>query len=276
LEARLLKVSVVIRTRDKERCFDRLLENLALQTVQASEIIVVNNYSNDEERQILENELDETVREYFRHRKTRIRLVALSDDEFSHAYSTNLGVNSAENELVCLTNAHSLPTSLCWLRDGTRHFEDLNVAGVSGFFIPSQEGTVAGKFDAMMYHFSERIVLRQDWCSTINCVIRKSFWMTYPFDENLPKIIPEARIYGLEDYDWSKEMTARNFRIVIDPAFSVFHSHSRGLNEMARNIKNYFIYRRIQQKINLLDRPRESFSKVFQTEDSVRVMEIHV
>lgn len=38
-----LKVSVVIRTRDKEKYFGRLLENLGLQTVQASEIIVVNN-----------------------------------------------------------------------------------------------------------------------------------------------------------------------------------------------------------------------------------------
>jgi len=257
-----LKISVVIRTRDKERYFDCLLENLALQTVQPSEIILVNNYSTEEKSQILENGLHEMVRKCSKHPKIKLKLVSLSDNEFSHAHSTNLGVNIADNELVCITNAHSLPISFRWLQDGMRHFEDCKVAGVSGFFIPHQEGNVFEKLDAIIYHFSQKLVLHQDWVSTINCIIRKSLWKIYPFDENLPKIIPETRRYGLEDYDWSKEMMARGFQIIVDPLFSVFHSHGRGFDEMARNIKGYFIYRRIQQKINLFGRPRKSFSKV--------------
>lgn len=271
-----MKISVVIRTRDKEGYLDRLLENLALQTVQASEIIVVNNYSTEEKRRTLENELPEIVRKSFRHKKVRLKLIGLSDNEFSHTYSTNLGVDAAENELVCITNAHSLPISLCWLQDGMKHFEDPRVAGVSGFFIPHREGNAFGRLDAVMYYFSQKMVLRQDWCSTINCIIRKSFWKIYPFDENLPKIIPETKRYGLEDYDWSKEMTARGLKIIVDPSFSVFHSHGRGPNEMARNIRGYFVYMRIQQKINLFDRPRESFSKVFQTKGSASIVKVLV
>lgn len=257
-----MKVSVVIRTRDKEIHFDSLLENLASQTVQASEIIVVDNFSTERKLQILKKDLQKIKRKYFKHQQ--VKLIPIADGEFSHAYSTNLGVNATENELVCITNAHSLPISLCWLQDGLRHFQNSKVAGISGFFIPYREANVFGKFDRAMYYFSQKMILRQDWCSTINCVIRKSLWMSYPFDENLPKIIPETRKYGLEDYDWSKEMMARGFQIIVDPLFSVFHSHDKGLNELSRNVKGYFVYKKIQQKINLFIRPRKSFSKVFQ------------
>ena len=72
--------------------------------------------------------------------KIRLKLVNLSNNEFSHAYSTNLGVDAAENELVWITNAHSLPISLCWLQDGIKHFEDRRVASVSGFlFLTGKE-----------------------------------------------------------------------------------------------------------------------------------------
>lgn len=259
-----MKVSVVIRTRDNERYFGELLENLSLQTVRPSEIIVVDNFSNSENRRMLEDRLSALMQK-LRRPISRFKMIAISDSEFSHAYSTNLGIDSAENELVCLTNAHSLPTSFRWLQEGVRHFEDSRVAGVTGFFVPHKEGKIRDKLDILMYYFSQKMVLRQDWCSTINCIIRKSLWSLYPFDENLPKVIPETRKYGLEDYDWSKEMVARGYRIVVDPLFSVFHSHEKWLDELTRNTRGYFVYRRIQQKINLFERPRDSFSRVHST-----------
>lgn len=216
----------------------------------------------------MKGDLSKTVKSGLWKGKVSVKLIALSDDEFSHAYSTNVGVAAAENQLVCITNAHSLPSSRRWLQEGIKHFADHNVAGVSGFFIPHQEGTAIRRFDKAVYQFTQRAILRQDWCSTINCVIRKSSWRVYPFDENLPKIIPETKKYGLEDYDWSKEMSARGFRIVVDPMFSVFHSHGKVLNETARNLKGYFVYRQIQQKIDVLNRPRVSFSRLSQTDSS--------
>jgi rhamnosyltransferase len=260
-----LKISVVIRTRDSERYFGELLENLSLQTVRPSEIVIVDNFSTSENRQRLEERLSSITCELKRP-IGKFKVIPLSDSEFSHAYSTNLGMESTENELVCLTNAHSIPTSLRWLQDGLRHLEDPRVAGVTGFFLPHREGKIRNKLDVVIYYFSQKMVLRQDWCSTINCIIRKSLWRRYPFDENLQKLIPETRKYGLEDYDWSKEMVARGYRIVVDPLFSVFHSHEKWLEELGRNTKGYFTYRRIQQKINSFQRPRKSFSRVHITE----------
>jgi len=265
LDVWALKISVVIRTKDKEKYFDSLLENLAQQTVGVSEIIVADNFSSEEQLQSLKRDLEEIKRKYFRNQK--IKLIPYSNGEFSHAYSTNLAVSIAENELVCITNAHSLPTSSCWLQGGMKHFEDPKVAGVSGFFLPHKEAAVFGRCDAALYYLSQKISAHPVWCSTINCIIRKSLWAKYPFDENLPKIIPETKEYGSEDYDWSREMAARGFRIIIDPLFSVFHSHYEKLDEMSRNVRNYFVYRKLQQKINSFSRPRCSSSRVFQTTD---------
>lgn len=259
-----MKISVVIRTRDKERYLDELLESLAAQTVRASEIIVVDNYSTEENRRTMMESLDETSRNRLNGLGMRLKLVTLKDREFSHAYSTNLGVDTAENELVCITNAHSLPVSLTWLEDGLRHFENRKVAGVSGFFIPHKDHTVAGKLDALVYQLSQKVAAQEDWFCTISSMIRKQLWRIYPFDENLPKIVPETRKYGLEDYDWGQEMRVRGYRIVVDPSFSVYHSHTKGLDEAMRNIKNFFVYRRIQEKIRAFSRPRGSFSRVFQ------------
>ena len=262
-----MKVSVVIRTKDKEIYFDYLLRNLASQIVQPSEIIVVDNYSSQKKLRLLDMYLRKIIKEYSS--LQRIKLIPISNDEFSHPYSTNLGVNAAENELVYIINAHSVPTSIYCLEHGIKHFEDLEVAGVSGFFIPHKEGFVFGKVDSLMYYLSQKMISRQDRFCTINCIIRKSMWKKYPFDENLPKIIPETKRYGLEDYDWSEEMMSRGFKIIIEPLFSVFHSHNKGLIELTRNLKNYFIYRRIQQKISTFKRPRWSFSRVFHAKDKI-------
>jgi glycosyltransferase involved in cell wall biosynthesis len=268
-----LGISVVIRTRDKERHFEHLMKYLAKQTTQPAEIIVVDNYSSKKKLKILRDGLKEAAEKCFP-QGIGLELITITDDEFSHAFSTNLGVSAAENELVCITNAHSLPTSTHWLQNGIKHFRDPKTAGVGGFFIPHRGESALDIFYAMTYFLSQMTVLRQNRFCTVNCIIRKSLWKKYPFDENLPELFPETKRYGLEDYDWSEEMIARNFKIIMDPSFSVFHSHEKGFAEILRNVRNYFVYKRIQRKIDLFSRPRESLSKVLPATDYVQSIEI--
>lgn len=268
-----LKVSVVIRTRDVEKHFKSLLRMLMAQTLVPSDIIVVNNYSSKDKLMQMKCIVRKMLREA-RKRKiaTKMKLALISDEEFSHPYSTNLGVKLAENELVCITNAHSLPVSNFWLENGVNHFRNSKIACVSGYFFPDEKNDVIRKVSKAFYYLSERFFLNLNWCSTVNCIIRKSLWKEYPFNEGLPRIIPETRKYGLEDYDWSKEMEARGYKIVIDRNFSVYHSHEEGLKEVRRNLKNYFVYSRIQKKIDRLKRPRKSYSRVGSSQ--IKVVEI--
>ena len=263
-----LRVSVVIRTRDEERYLKQLLRTLSLQTVSPDEVITVNNFSSEDSLQSLKRSLERASR-WLLKAGIKVKLIPVSDEEFSHPYSTNLGVSASENELVCITNAHTLPLSTSWLENGVRHFKDPKVACVSGYFSPLEKNDFARETAMLLYHFSERVFLKMSWCSTVNGIIRKSLWKEYPFDESLPNLIPETRRYGLEDYDWSMEMRARGFKVVTEPLFSVYHSHERGFREVLRNLRNYFVYYRIQRRINRLKRPRRSYSKVDSAEDAV-------
>jgi rhamnosyltransferase len=266
-----LKVSVVIRTRNEERYLRKLLHALSLQTFSPDEVTIVNNFSSENSLQSLKRSLGNTSRWLWK-AGIKVKLINISDEEFSHPYSTNLGVSASENELVCVTNAHTLPLSNSWLEDGVKHFKDSKVACVSGYFSPIEKNNFTRETAMLLYHFSERFFLKTNWCSTVNGIIRKSFWKEYSFDESLPELIPETKRYGLEDYDWSMEMKARGFKVIIEPLFSVYHSHESSFREVLRNLRNYFVYYRIQRQINRLKRPRTSYSKVDYTEKVVLKM----
>ena len=105
-----MAVSVVIRTKDKEKHFDSLLNNLASQTSPVSEIVVADNFSSEEKLVELVDDLKELKRKQLK--DCRVKLFSFSDNEFSHPYSTNFAVSLARNELVCITNGHSLPINL--------------------------------------------------------------------------------------------------------------------------------------------------------------------
>jgi hypothetical protein len=255
------EISIVVRTKDVESQLDHLFRLLKGQTAKISQLVIVDNYSSDKKLTEMRNFLLMEKKDLLKG-NVQIKLALLSNAEFTHQYSTNLGIYQADNELVCVTNAHSLPISYSWLEDGVRHFQDPKVAGVSGFFYQSNES-----FGKNLFYLSEGPLKNISWVSTVNCIIRKSRWKEYPFDENLPRLIPETKRYGGEDYDWTLEMLSRGYRVVLDSKFSVIHSHNRSfVPEILRNLRNYFVYLKLRQKIKKLDRPRKSFTRVYHSE----------
>jgi glycosyltransferase involved in cell wall biosynthesis len=243
------KVSLVVRCASREDLFRGVLNRLQNQSVRPSEILIVMDSQNPEEVMYV----NRSLKNY-----ENSKLITFEHKKFSHPYSVNLGIASTSEELICITNGHAFPISLHWLEDGLKHFKDENVAGVGGFFYPSETGfnrTIFNFFEVQMKRISGSCAR----FSTINCIIRRSRWLEYPFDENLLKIIPETKRLGGEDYDWPLEMQTRGYRILLDKNFSVIHAHEDNpVLEIFRNLKNYFIYKRLQEKIKKLKRPREA------------------
>ena len=255
-------VSVLIRTRNMEKHFRRLLRELSRQTLEPSEIIVVDNFSSRGELENVKEALSDAEEKYFNDR-IPARLIPISDTEFSHPYSTNIGVSVTKNELICITNGHCLPISNSWLESGVQHFRNPSVAGICGFFISHADGGVWEKFIYGLVwprvNWARDACNRNDYFSTVNCIIRKSRWKEYPFDESLTVTLPGAKTYGGEDYDWAREMVARGYKVIVEPKFNVYHSHGISLLEMtAMNWKWY----RIRREINSFKRPRKSFTRV--------------
>ena len=245
----MVNVSVVVRCASRENLFHGVLDRLQKQTITPSEIIITMDSWNQEEVAYVKKSLKDYPDS---------KLITFKHKKFSHPYSVNLGIASTREELVCITNGHALPISLHWLEDGVKHFEDEDVAGVGGFFYPSETGFYRNLFNLIEVQM-KRINGVCSRFSTINCIIRRSRWLEYPFDEGLPKIIPETRRFGGEDYDWPLEMISRGYKILLDQSFSVIHIHEDDpVSEIVRNLKNYFIYNRLQGKIKKLERPREA------------------
>ena len=257
------KVSIIIRTRNVERHLFRLLWDLSCQTLKPSEIIIVDNFSSKKELENL-NTMLTVARKRFFDNIVPFKLIPIKDCEFSHPFSTNIGVSATDNELVCITNGHSLPTSIFWLANGIKYFKNVEVAGVSGYFIPHKDGSIWERvaYGLVWSKFNEvmKIYRTDEYFSTINCIIRKSLWKEYPFDESLLEILPETKIFGGEDYDWAQEMIARGYKVIVEPRFNVYHSHGHMFPEIiARNLKWY----RIRKKIGSFKRPRKSYSSIF-------------
>lgn len=256
------RVSVVIRTRDVEKHLRRLLWRLSRQTLFPSELVVVDNYSSKDKLDEMVKLLSSAKERFFKN-QTDVRLVTIVDEEFSHAYSTNLGVFATSCDFVCITNGHSLPTSEAWLESGTAHFKALKVAGVAGYSTPHKDGTIweklAFKWGWKTINEFSRVYVKDDFFSTVNCILRKSFWREYPFDEKLPDAISSKRKFGGEDFDWAMEMLARGYKIVVEPGFDVYHSHGETLPQL---VSKYIAWRRIKKQVKSFRRPRKSFTKL--------------
>jgi glycosyltransferase involved in cell wall biosynthesis len=236
----MVNVSVVVRCAGRENLFQGVLDRLHQQTIKPSEIIIIMDSWNQEEVIYV----NRCLKEY-----SDSKLITFEHEKFSHPYSTNLGIASSKEELVCITNGHALPISLHWLEDGLTHFEDEDVAGVGGFSYPFETGFCRPLFNLIEVQY-KRINGVCSRFSTINCIIRRSRWLEYPFDEGLLKIIPETRRYGGEDYDWPLEMISRGYKILLDQNLSVIHIHEDDpVSEILRNLKDYFVYYRLHRKI---------------------------
>lgn len=196
-------ISIIIRTKNEEKTIEKLLKKLRDQTVADIEIIIVDNDSKDHTLAIAKKyNVDQVIH--------------ISDEDFSHPYSTNVGVEATTADYVVLTNGHCIPLSKTWLEDGLENFKDMKVAGIDGHYYGGPNGTVWQKAEDKRLHKVKQKRLEGEHISTTNTMIRRDLWEAYPFDESLPEC---------EDYDWSQEMKVRGYKIVKDPRFNVVHHH---------------------------------------------------
>jgi len=245
-----------------ERHLNRLLGELSVQTVRPSELVVVDNFSSETKLDEMTRLLSAAKREVFGNH-IDMKLVPITDQEFSYAYSANVGISVAEGDLICITNGHCLPLSEAWLESGIAHFSSSDIAGVGGYTLPDKSGTA---WERLAYDWGWRrlnelsgFYAKDAFFSTVNCILRKSLWQEYPFDESMPEKIHDAGKFGGEDFDWALEMLARGRRVVVEPRFDVFHSHGESLSQL---FPRYLAWRRIRRTIRSLRRPRESYTRL--------------
>jgi glycosyltransferase involved in cell wall biosynthesis len=197
------KISIIIRCYNEEQHIGRLLEGIKLQTVQDSEIIVVDSGSTDATLAIAS--------------RYPIRIVSINKEDFSFGYSLNAGCSAASGDILVVVSAHVYPVHKDWLERLVAPFDKEKVALVYG----KQRGNEVSNFSEHQV-FLKWFPEQSDWnqghpfCNNANAAIRRSLWERFPYDESLT---------GLEDVGWAKRVIIAGYRIVYEAAAEVVHVH---------------------------------------------------
>ena len=237
-------ISIVIRAYNEERHIGRLLEGIAQQTLDETEIILVDSGSTDSTLEIA--------------RRYALRVVHIQPDEFTFGRSLNRGIAASQGEIIVIASAHVYPVYPDWLERLLAPFSDPQVALAYG----KQRGNATAKFSegqifARWYPESSDLRQPHPFCNNANAAIRRSLWQLHPYDESLS---------GLEDLDWAHWAVGQGYRLAYVAEAEVIHVH----NETPRAVYNRYrreamAFKRIfpQEHFGLRDFLRLSLSNIF-------------
>jgi rhamnosyltransferase len=209
-----MNCSIVIRAYNEEKHLGRLLEGLHVQTVKDVEVVLVDSGSNDSTISIAQS--------------FGIQIVHIPPNEFTFGRSLNLGIQAASREFVVIASAHVYPVYPDWLECLLGSFGDTKVALVYG----KQRGGETTKFSEhriFQQSFPDIDLPRQrgPYCNNANAAIRKSLWISHPYDEALT---------GLEDVEWAKWAQSQGWDVAYGAHAEVIHIH----NETGSGVQNRY------------------------------------
>ena len=155
--------SIVVRTYNEGRHIGRLLEGVSRQTLQDTEVIVVDSGSTD-------NTLDAAL-------SHRVKVVRILPQDFTFGYSLNRGIAAASADLIVIASAHVYPVYPDWLERLLAPFANEEV----GLTYGRQSGDARTKFaEGQVFErwFPTQSQSRQyhHFCNNANAAIRRKLW----------------------------------------------------------------------------------------------------
>ncbi len=218
----MIDASILIPAKDEavniRLCLDAVLSQ---QTSKRFEVILVDSGSTDG--------TEEIVRTY------PVRLYTIKPEEFHHAGTRNYLASLAQGQYLVYLNADAFPASPTWLDSLLGNFSDPTVGAVYGRHLPKQNCNLERQVVLATMYGSERIVkepsrkkelgYRYYHLSTVNAAIRKTVWEANNFPE-------ELKIY--EDVGIAKRILDGGWKIVYEPAATVFHSDNHKVSYLFR------------------------------------------
>lgn len=198
------KTSIIIRTFNEERHLENLLRAIQEQSFTDYEIVLVDSGSTDRTLEIAG--------------RYPVRIVEIESRDFTFGYSLNVGCREARGEYLVFVSAHVKPMHKEWLGNLIAAFKNPDIAMAYG----RQTGTPESKFSEQMDFerffkpTAENSEVPIGYANNANSAVRKTLWDDWPFDEYL---------FGLEDIDWARAMTAKGYMVHYEPEAPVYHIH---------------------------------------------------
>lgn len=228
-----MKASIIIRTKNEAKRMGDVLSVLSKQTEKDFEVIVVDSGSGDKTLDIVDN---------FK-RDLDIKVYKIKPEEFTYPFACNYGAEKANGEFLVYISGHSIPINNNWLEFGLKNFKEKNVGGVHGLVLASADASFWEKLlyfpSKFMKHKTVAGRIHMGILGNTNAAIRKNLWQKHHFDENYKD--------GGEDGEMARYILNHGYKIVLDPAFSVKHSHGFGLIKFVKRyiewVKMYYRFR---------------------------------
>jgi rhamnosyltransferase len=198
-----MRCSVVIRAFNEGKHIARLLEGIKQQSLDSTEVILVDSGSTDETVSIAES--------------YGVKIVHIKPKEFTFGRSLNYGVKAATGEFIVNVSAHCYPVYPDWLEELLKPFDDENLAVSYG----KQRGGTTNQYSEHQFfrqYFPDISQPRQGhpYSHNANAAIRRSLWEKHPYNEQLT---------GLEDLAWSSWAMEQGYGIAYTAEAEIIHLH---------------------------------------------------
>jgi len=209
----MVKLSILLLTRNGERDLQRLLPALFQQKTEKSfEVIAIDSSSTDGTLDLLS--------------RYPVRIERIPAEQFHHARTRNLAATLASGEILVFLSQDAVPATSLWLDALVSSFADPTVAGVYGRQFPKPESSVERQHAMDAVYGDQKLVkdpangnrmgYRFYHFSDANAAIRRTAWEAVRFPE-------ELKVF--EDLGIAKRLLDRGWKIVYEPDAAVFHSH---------------------------------------------------
>lgn len=176
-------VSVVIRVRNEAVHLRRVFAALAAQNPPALEIIVVDNESSDNSREVA-----------IQHGAV---VLSISKAEFSYGRALNRGIQAAKGEIILVISAHALPLGSDFLAKVVQPFKDPRVAAVRCLHAGNRQELTRWMEPALLAWPAELDEVIARGPVACACALRRSAWESTRFDEDM---------VAVEDKFWAYEV----------------------------------------------------------------------
>lgn len=213
-----ITLTVVIPVKNGSSTLERCLQSIRNQTSPPAEIIVIDSGSSDNSKEIAAG--------------FGCKVLPVSQDSFDHGLTRNFGVQHAKGDLIYLTVQDAYIPVQDMLEKMTKHFDDSEVAAVSGHqAVPHEKdknpfrwhhpysrpevsvrqvGDAEG-FRSMPQDVQQKLVA---WDNVV-AMYRKNALTELPF----------VQTEMSEDWVWSYQALQKGWKLLRDPSLVVYHYH---------------------------------------------------
>ncbi|MFX0020986.1 MAG: glycosyltransferase [Candidatus Hermodarchaeota archaeon] len=211
-------VSIVVPIRNRSDLLPNLINNLSKIDYSEFEIIIVDDCSTDNTRELLENYPVKSI---------------FLEKSVGSAEARNIGIKEAKNSIIALTDSDCF-VSKNWLRNLVPYLNNYDVVGGRVIFCDDTEKKLNP------FNTKEEMILNKEssinFLNTSNMIFTKETW----------KLSGGFLNYRIEDLEFSWRLLRKGFRLLYSPKGLVIHHGNRS---PIQNIKKYLQYGKSYSKI---------------------------